>query len=401
MVCGVVRPCVGEQQVPRGSRVKLRRSFVCLAAGAIVGFAGCGSGTPSAAASRSIVPASPTASVALPTATASPTATPTADPVLAQAWTSKAVALMSVAQTSGTPQVHLGAGFPLTLTSQTAEVAGDEWAEATWQTPGRTGTGWLPTSALTTAKPAGPAAASFDALDAGLSDYLNDLGTKAGVEVLDVTRGVSYTYNADKQFLVASSIKVPIMLTFLSQLETRKKKPTDYQVSLMTSMIEHSNNDSATELYKEIGWQRGIRNFMKSVGIAGLNPAPPTTGWGYSTTTPDAMVQLLAKLNAGTILNQADRSFALMLMHHVEDDQKVGVGDSSPTGAIVQLKDGWIDIDDTTSGPYVVNSSGIVSKDAEVYVISIYTIRDRNYPVGFEIVRHVALVVGQKLMGTP
>jgi hypothetical protein len=87
-------------------------------------------------------------------------------------------------------------------------------------------------------------------------------------------------------------------------------------------------------------------------------------------------------------------------MRHIESDQQVGVGDSSPAGAIVEMKDGWIDIDDTTSGPYVMNSSGIVSKAGETYVIAIYTIRNRNYPVGFAIARHVALVVGQKLMGT-
>jgi beta-lactamase class A len=374
--------------------------LACLAVAAVIGFGGCGFGAPKSTAPSHTVPASATAAVSPLPPTASPTTTPApTDPPLQQAWTNQAVALMAEAQQGGSAQVHLGAGFPLTLTLRTAQVDGDDWAEATWQTPGRKGTGWLPSTAVTTTKPSGGASASFDALDSGLSDYLNDLWTKVGVQVLDVTRGTTYSFNADKQFLVASSIKVPIMLTRLSQLEASKKKPTATQISLMTSMIEHSNNDSATALYKEIGWQRGIRNFMKSIGIAGLNPAPPTTGWGYSTTTPAAMVQLLARLNAGTILNKADRDFALNLMHHVEADQQVGVGDSSPAGAIVQMKDGWIDIDDTASGPYVVNSSGIVSKAGETYVVSIYTIRDRNYPVGFAIVRHVALVVGQKLMG--
>jgi hypothetical protein len=379
--------------------VKLRLSLACLAAAAVIGFGGCGFGAPKSAAPSHTVSVSPTAAVSPVPSTASPTAAPApTDPPL-QAWTNQAVALTAEAQKGGAAQVHLGAGFPLALTSRTAQVDGDEWVEATWQTPGRKGTGWLSSAAVTTTKPSGGASASFDALDSGLSDYLNDLGTKVGVQVLDVTRGMTYSFNADKQFLVASSIKVPIMLTLLSQLEAKKKKPTATQISLMTSMIEHSDNDSATELYKEIVWERGIRNFMKSVGIAGLNPAPTTTGWGYSTTSPAAMVALLARLNAGTILNKADCDFALMLMHHVEADQQVGVGDSSPAGAIVQMKDGWIDIDDTASGPYVVNSSGIVSKAGETYVISIYTIRDRNYPVGFAIVRHVALVVGQKLMG--
>lgn len=305
---------------------------------------------------------------------------------------------MAEARSDASVQVHLGVNFPVTLTSRNAVVDGAVWDEAAWQTPGRGGTGWLPEADLTDTKPGAVAEAEFDALDQDLADYLGDLGSRVGVSVLDVTRGTSYGYNAGAHFLVASSMKVPIMLTLYSQLEARKKKPTASQVQLLTTMIENSNNDSATNLYKQIGWQRGINNFTKAVGISGLSPAPTTIGWGYSTITPAAMVALLAKLNNGSILSEPDRSQALYLMRHIESDQRVGVGDSSPESAIVEMKDGWVDIDDA-SGPWVMNSSGIVIGQGEVYIIAVYTIRDRSTAAGFDIARHVCKVVGQKLMG--
>lgn len=383
-----------------GSTLALRAISSCFLALMVFGAAACGSGASASGshgASAALSTVSPSARATIDPESAAPTATATAA-TAEPAWTTKAVAVVSEARADASVQVHLGVDFPLTLTSRNAVVDGAVWDEAAWQTPGRGGTGWLPEADLTGTKPSAVAEADFDAMDQDLADYLGDLGSKVGVSVLDITRGTSYGYNSGTHFIVASSMKVPIMLTLYSQLEAKKKKPTAAQVQLLTTMIENSSNDSATNLYKQIGWQRGINNFMKSVGISGLSPAPTTIGWGYSTITPAAMVALLAKLNNGSILNATDRNQALYWMRHIESDQRVGVGDSSPEGAIVEMKDGYVAIDDE-SGPYVMNSSGIVIGKSEVYIIAVYTIRDRNTSAGFDIARHVCKVVGQKLMG--
>lgn len=209
-----------------------------------------------------------------------------------------------------------------------------------------------------------------------------------------MTRGVTYTYNADRPFIVASSMKVPIMLTLLTQLEAQGRDPTAHELSLLTTMIENSNNDSASALYKEIGYQDGINDFMRQVGISGLTPQDPDTGWGWSTITPAAMVALLERLHAGTVLTAEDRALALRLMEHVETDQQVGVGDSSPSGATVALKDGWVAGPD---GLLVMNSSGIVTLGKETYIIAAYTMDDGALIQGFNIVRHICSVVGARL----
>ena len=381
----------------------MRRLFACLLVAAGVACAACGSNPPpsetpaSTASIGATASASPDASA---TSSIQPSATPADSTLLViDAWTNKPVALATLASDEAPAQVHLGANFPLALTSLSATVDGDKWVEASWQTPGRKGTGWLPEDAVTETKPTGPASTTFDALDTELAEYLAGFGARVGVEVRDVTRGITYTYNADEQYYVASSVKVAIMLTLYSQLEARSKHPTAHQISLLTTMIENSNNDSATELYKEIGYQRGIRTFMKSLGISGLSPAPPTTGWGYSTITPAAMVALLGRLNAGTVLNDADRAQALYLMRHVDAAGQAGVGDTRPTGAIVEMKDGWTSIDDP-AGPWVVNSSGIVTLGTETYIISVYTDSDNSTAAGLSIIRHICKIVGQELTGS-
>ena len=294
-------------------------------------------------------------------------------------------------------QVHLGANFPLTLTLQFATVDGKVLDEASWETPGRHGTGWLPAAALTTIQPTGIANASFDALDTALADYLADYKTRVGVELYDVTRGVTYTYNADRPYLVASSMKVPIMLTLLTQLEAKGRGPNATERSLLTTMIENSRNAYASALYIEIGYQAGINAFMKKVGISGLTPQTPAIGWGWSTITPAAMVALLERLHAGTVLNATDRALAFKLMEHIQADQRVGVGDSSPAGATIALKDGWVEGPDDL---YVMNSSGIVTLGSETYIVAAYTMDDKSFAEGFAIVRHICKAIGPHMVAS-
>jgi Beta-lactamase enzyme family len=289
-------------------------------------------------------------------------------------------------------QVHLGSNFPVTLTSDVETVDDARWRQATWMTPGRHGTGWLPATSLTTKRPAGVASASLDALDQALGAYLTKLGKRVGVKVWDVTRGVAYTWNAGVGYLMASSVKVPIMLALLTRLEAKGRRPTTAELTLLTTMIENSNNDSATALWTEIGNGPGLAAFMRKVGIAGY---VPSIHWGYSSITPTAMVALLGKLHAGTILSAADRKLALGLMEHVQAGQRSGVGDSSPAGATIAMKDGWVPGPD---GQWEVNSSGIVTVGSETYIISVYTTDSATSGAGFAITRHVCEIVGDRLV---
>jgi beta-lactamase class A len=231
------------------------------------------------------------------------------------------------------------------------------WYHVQWSTAQPVGDGWVEDSLLTFDSPGNMASwASFDALLPTLAAYLAGIGGNVDAVVYDTTRQCYYTYNASAQFITGSSMKVPIMLTFLAMTEREGREPAENEMYLLTTMIENSNNDSASALYYgEIGGAVGVANYLQSIGVTGLNPDP--NAWGYSLITPQSMANLLTLLYDGQILTARDRSLAFFLMEHIEPDQQVGVGDTAPPGAVVAMKDGWLPGPD---GLWAMNSSGIV-----------------------------------------
>ncbi len=351
-------------------------------------------GTASPSASR------PSAAPTTTRATPSPSATliPSPSPVPASAWTVVPVALLTEAGNPATSVAHVGIGFPVSPTSVATFLPDDRWLEVEWRTPGREGTAWVPESSLVFRVQPGVAHADIDALDSDLGAYLTGLGDRAGVEVYDATRGTVYAYNATHEYTTASSVKVPIMLAFLAQVEAEEREPTAPEKALLTEMIEKSMDYAATALWEQVGGAKGLTAFMKQIGVEGLSPYEG--GWSWSTISPDAMVGLLTKLHEGTILNRDHRELALYLMEHVIDSQRIGVADTAPAGATVAMKIGrwWYD---ESRGGTVMSSSGIVSLGSEAYVISVYTDHNVSMPQGEATVRHVCGTIAGLLLGDP
>lgn len=237
-----------------------------------------------------------------------------------------------------------------------------------------------------------PEAEAIGALSPALASYLSTLGSNAGVEVYDVTHQRSYAYNNTTQFLTASSIKVPIMLTFFSMTENQGREPDSAETNLLTAMIENSDNDAAQALFNEIGGAPAIANYLQRIGVSGLTP--DNDAWGYSLITPQSMVDLLTQLHDGTILTAADRATALSLMQNVETDQQWGVGDSAPAGATFAMKNGWVPGPD---GLWSVNTSGIVNAGDETYIVSVYTREQSVMTDGQAIVQHVCNAIASAL----
>lgn len=300
-------------------------------------------------------------------------------------WAQGDTALLS-APSAGQVVAHVGQNFPLTLLGDTKWDTGMLWYHIQWAAPKGGGEGWVPANAITFTSPGNaPSQASMDALSPALATYLAGIGNNAGVVVYDVSRQHYYTYNDSAQFIVASSMKVPIMLTFFDAIEQQGREPNDDEMNLLTTMIENSDNDSASALFfDKIGGAAGITSYMQKIGVGGLNPSDDA--WGYSTITPQTMVNLLALLQEGKILTAHDRDIALNLMEHIESDQRFGVGDSAPGGTTVAMKDGWVPGPDDQ---WAVNSSGIVTLGQETYIISVYTMESASLEDGQGIVQHV------------
>ncbi len=300
-------------------------------------------------------------------------------------WTQAETILVDTANTKHV-LAHVGQNFPLTLLGDVTWSGSTLWYHVQWFLPKSKRSGWASASSITFQSPGNaPVQASFDVLSSSLASYLSNLGTNTGVAVYDITRHRYYNYNSSTSFLTASSMKVPIMLTFLDMIEQQRREPSNDEINLLTTMIENSNNDSASALYFDsINGSQGINSYMQKIGVVGLTP--DDDAWGYSQIMPQAMVNLLTLLHNGKILNANHRSLALNLMENVEADQQMGVGDTAPNNATVALKDGWVTESDNL---WAVNSSGIITTGTETYVISVYTQEQTSLDDGQRIIHTI------------
>ncbi len=288
--------------------------------------------------------------------------------------------------------VGLNANSAVTLSGAAQWLAGDLWYAVAWQTPSRAGSAWVDASALTDTPPSAIPVDSFDALSPDLAKYLAGRGDETGVVAYDVTRGVMYTYNSGGRFIMASSAKVPLLVSYLEYIESQRRGPNSYEVSEMTAMIEQSDNNAAQVIYDTVGYDAGQRAHMRGWGITDYVANP--YGWGWAEWSPGDMARLLSLLQAGKVLNASDRALALYLMNHVESDQQFGVGDSAPAGATFWMKNGWVPGPD---GAWAVNSSGIVKVGGETYIVTVYNGELGSFQQGIDIVNHVCGAIGQAL----
>ena len=290
--------------------------------------------------------------------------------------------------------VHLGQNFPLALSGQSQWLNGALWYATNWKSLKLGGSGWAPASLVTMTSPAKGAAAwaGFDALSPDVAKYLAGFGKNVGSVVFDMTRNQYYSYNETTPFVLASSSKVSLMVSYLLWLESQGRGPNASENTTLTNMIEHSDNNAAQLIFDRLGGSSGQAAFYKRIGVTGYVSNP--YGWGWASLPPLGQMQVLTLLQEGKVLTAHDRAYALNLMSHIEPDQDMGVGETLPPGATVAMKDGWVPAPD---GLWAINTSGIVTAGSETYIIVVYTAHQSDYDGAWNITRHVCKVVGQLL----
>lgn len=278
------------------------------------------------------------------------------------------------------------------LTGDWQRVSQTDWLEVIWHTGTQSHTGWIQANLLTKESFSGISSASIGMLSTRLQNNLSGLGSSIGVAVYIPNTNQYYLYNASREFPMASSIKIPIMLTLLSQAEQQNRPLLESENTLLQAMIENSDNDAAQALYQEIGTAFGMNSFLNSHGLSGIVPNPNT--WGISTASPQAMAHLLAALSAGDLLSASGTSYALSLMQNIVSDQRFGVGDTAPQGAIVSMKDGWLALD----RGWAVNSSGIIRTGEITYIVSVYTAGQASQKAGSQILNTICRQITNALI---
>jgi hypothetical protein len=81
-------------------------------------------------------------------------------------------------------------------------------------------------------------------------------------------------------------------------------------------------------------------------------------------------------------------------MQNVAPDQRFGVGDTAPQGAIVSMKDGWLLLDQG----WAVNSSGIIQTMGITYIVSVYTVGQPSREAGMQVLNTICRQIVKALI---
>jgi hypothetical protein len=240
----------------------------------------------------------------------------------------------------------------------------------------------------TTAPPATLPAIPSTTVDPGLATgllaepavtaYLASRSGNITATLYDYDTGQVSTYRAGLALQTASVIKVDILETLLNRAQAQGRGLSASEQRQAAAMIEESDNDSATDLWDEVGGAAGLNAFGAQVGLTGT--APNAAGyWGLSTTTASDQISLLRNLTEpSTTLDPMNQLYALSLLGQVDVSQTWGVTGGVAPGTTAVLKDGWLPEPDG----WYVNSIGVLTGTGHHYALAVLTTGDATQDYG-------------------
>ena len=230
----------------------------------------------------------------------------------------------------------------------------------------------------TTASTSSPSAAVSSPLTSAATSYLSTRTGDITAAVYDVSTGQTWTLKPGDAQAAASIVMVDIMSNLLAQATSSGQQLSTADQNLMTTMIEQSDNDSATSLWNAAGGPSGISTFNGTIGMKQTKPSTCLTcpgfsspGWGLTTTTAVDQVDLLEHLiMPDAQIGSTEQAYALNLMENIDPSERWGVSGGVPAGVTVALKNGSVPLSDSM---WQINSVGWVDGDGRDYILAVLT----------------------------
>lgn len=211
-------------------------------------------------------------------------------------------------------------------------------------------------------------------------------GGHATVAVDDLSRNAISFYNDNDEFDTASIMKVDILAVLLYRLQNAGQRLSTAQRQLATKMIENSDNDSATALFKEDGQAAGVGAANQAFGLD-QTAVGPQGQWGLTKTTATDQMKILQQVFTGdSLLSPASREYVQSLMSQVETDQRWGVPAAADSGSTYMVKNGWLP--DPTL--WSVNSIGEVTHDGQKLLVAVLSDDNQSENSGIGVDQRIA-----------
>jgi hypothetical protein len=233
-------------------------------------------------------------------------------------------------------------------------------------------------------------------LAAALAPLIKDDGGHFAVAVDDLTTGSQEAYGGTQEFVTASIVKVDILVTLLYQAQEAGQALTDEDQDLATTMIENSDNDSASDLYYDVGGAAAIDDANRACGLSETTAG--TDGyWGLTTTTVDDQIRLLRVVfTRPSELSPSSQEYVQSLMSQVEADQQWGVSTAASPDTRFMVKNGWL----PNPTLWEINSIGEITRDGQSMLIAVLSDENGSEDSGISLVEQVAKTAASAMAGS-
>jgi Beta-lactamase enzyme family len=232
-------------------------------------------------------------------------------------------------------------------------------------------------------------------LTAAVAPLAREDGGHVAVAVADLATGAQAAYGGTEEFVTASIVKVDILATLLYQLQHPGQALSAEEQELAATMIENSDNDSASDLYDEVNGAEGIDDANR---VFGLRQTTAGTGgyWGLTTTTADDQIRLLRLVfTRPSVLSSPSQHYSQGLMSQVEADQQWGVPAAADPGTRFMVKNGWL----PNPTLWEINSIGEIVHEHQRLLIAVLSDDNASENSGIAVVEAVARAAAASVQG--
>ncbi|WP_327398764.1 class A beta-lactamase-related serine hydrolase [Streptomyces sp. NBC_01288] len=212
---------------------------------------------------------------------------------------------------------------------------------------------------------------------------------------LDHPAGKPRVRGKDVPYDTASIIKVDVLAALLLRAQDAGRGLTGQERTRAEAMIERSDNDAASALWREIGLAPGLEAVNKRLGLSATVGGAGGT-WGLTRTTVSDQIRLLRAVftddttssATGSVLTTTSRNYIRTLMTRIAAGQSWGVSAASDSGAGWALKNGWLQR--STTGLWDINSVGRVTSGTHHYLVAVLSDGNTSMTGGIAAVEHAA-----------
>ena len=176
-----------------------------------------------------------------------------------------------------------------------------------------------------------------------------------GIAAVDLRSGELVAVKGDVAFPMASTVKIAVAANYLAQVEHGRRSLDDRiggrsARSLMEAMIIRSDNHATDVLIRDLGGPDILQSWLTQSGISGLRidrniaqllRAKRDLYDVRDSSTPLAMIELLRRIDNGSLLRPSSRSYLLELMARCNTG-KNRIRGLLPYGTMVQNKTGTL-----------------------------------------------------------